>query len=82
MLTFAICYGIAMANELSKKDRKELYGRLSKYMEDVSKLVLAGVVIAAIMKQDINVWWLVGCGTMVALITLYGAYKAYVISKK
>ena len=51
-------------------------------MEDVSKLVLAGVVIAAIMKQDINVWWLVGCGTMVALITLYGAYKAYVISKK
>ncbi len=71
-----------MTKELNRKDKKELYGRLSKYMEDVSKLVLAGVVIAAIMKQDINVWWLVGCGTSVALLTLYGAYKAYIISKQ
>ena len=30
----------------------------------------------------IDVWWLVSCGTLVAIITLYAAYKAYVISKK
>ncbi len=83
MLTFATSYiGCKMTDGLSKKDKKELYGRFSKYMEDISKLVLAGVVIAAIMKQDIDVWWLVSCGTLVAIITLYAAYKAYVISKK
>lgn len=70
-----------MAKKLTKKDRQELYGRLSKYLEDVSKLILAGVVLSSIMKEDISVWWLVGSGVFVGIIFLLAAYKAYVKSK-
>ena len=70
-----------MAKELSRKDKKELFDRMSKYMEDVSKLVLAGVVLSSIMKEDVGMWWLIGSGTLVGGIILYGAYKAYVKSR-
>ena len=70
-----------MTNKLKKKDKQELYGRLSKYLEDVSKLILAGVVLSSIMKEDISVWWLVGSGVIVGLIFLFASYKAYVKSK-
>ena len=39
-----------MAKKLTRKDRQELYGRMSKYFEDVSKLILAGVVLSSIKK--------------------------------
>lgn len=67
--------------KLTKKERQELYGRISKYLEDVSKLILAGVVLSSIMKEDISTWWLVGSGLLVGLVFLYAAYKAYIKSK-
>ena len=67
---------------LTRKDRQELFERLSKYLEDVSKLVLAGVVLTAIMKEDVGLWWLIGCGTMAGGIMLYASYKAFVKSKR
>ena len=65
-----------MAKKLTKKDRQELYERMSKYLEDVSKLIFAGAVLSSIMKEDISMWWLIGCGTFVSLLALYGAYSA------
>lgn len=67
--------------KLTKKERQELYGRISKYLEDVSKLILAGVVLSSIMKEDISTWWLVGSGLLVGIVFLYAAYKAYIKSK-
>ena len=71
-----------MAKVLTRKDRKEMYERISKYLEDISTLIFAGAVLSSIMKEDIDMWWLIGCGTFVSLLALYGAYKAYVISRK
>ena len=71
-----------MAKRLTKKDRKQLYERTSKYLEDISKLIFAGAVLSSIMKEDISMWWLIGCGTSVSLLALYGAYKAYLMSRE
>ncbi len=71
-----------MAKKLTRKDRQELFERGSKYLEDISKLIFAGTVLSSIMKEEINVWWLIGCGTAVSLLALYGAYRAYVKSKR
>ena len=71
-----------MTMHLRKKDKKQLYERMSKYLEDISKLIFAGAVLSSIMKEDINMWWLIGCGTAVSLLALYGAYKAYLMSRK
>jgi hypothetical protein len=67
--------------KLTKKNKKELFGRFSKYLEDLSKLVIAGVVLSSITKEDIQLWWLIGFGTLTGLVFLYGAYKAFVKSK-
>ena len=32
-------------------------------------------------EQDVGMWWLIGSGTIVGGIILYGAYKAYVKSR-
>ena len=69
-------------NKLSRKDRQELYGRMSKYFEDISKLVVAGVVIAAIMKEPIGIWWLLGCGGTTAVFFLYLAWQYFIRSKR
>ena len=71
-----------MAKRLTKKDRKQLYERISKYLEDISKLIFAGAVLSSIMKEDISMWWLIGCGTSVSLLALYGAYEAYLMSRE
>ena len=71
-----------MARKLTRKERQELFERMSKYLEDISKLIFAGAVLSSIMKEDISMWWLIGCGTFVSLLSLYGAYKAYVKSKR
>ena len=70
-----------MAKKLARKDKQELYVRISKYLEDISKLIFAGAVLSSIMKESISMWWIIGCGTCVSLLALYGAYKAYVKSR-
>ena len=66
---------------MTKKDRYELYTRISKYFEDISKLVFAGVVLTSIMKEEINFWWLLGSGGLVVIVTAYIAYKTYAKSR-
>ena len=70
-----------MAKNLTRKDKQELYARMSKYFEDLSKLIFAGAVLSSILKEDISVWWLVGCGTVAASIMLFLAYRAYLKSR-
>jgi len=67
--------------EFTKKNKRELFGRFSKYLEDLSKLVIAGVVLSSITKEDIHLWWLIGFGTLTGLVFLYGAYMAFLKSK-
>ncbi|MBR1541852.1 MAG: hypothetical protein IJ628_04490 [Bacteroidaceae bacterium] len=67
--------------KLTRKNKQDLYDRVSKYLEDISKLIFAGVVLSSIMKEDAGTWWLVGLGFLVGAVILYGSYKAYIKSK-
>ena len=71
-----------MVKKLTRKDRQELYSRVSKYFEDLSKLVIVGIVIAAIMKEPIGLWWLIGCGGITAVFFIYLAWQAFIRSKR
>ncbi len=68
--------------KLSKKDRKELYGHASKFFVDIAKLVFAGVILADILKQDVEFWWMLvgGLAAVCGLLSL--AYYLFIISKK
>ena len=70
-----------MTKRLTRKDRQELYARISKYFEDISKLIFAGVVLSSVMKEDISVWWLAGSGSIAAVAMGYMSYKAFVKSR-
>ena len=53
------------------KDKKEaIFAELGKYSIDISKLVFGGVVIAGIMKLDVNRLALFGIGILVVIATL------------
>ena len=67
--------------KLTRKNKQDLYDRVSKYLEDISMLIFAGVVLSSIMKEDVGTWWLVGLGFLVGAVILYGSYKAYIKSK-
>lgn len=67
--------------KLTRKNKQDLYDWVSKYLEDISKLIFAGVVLSSIMKEDVGTWWLVGLGFLVGAVILYGSYKAYIKSK-
>ncbi|OUO52249.1 hypothetical protein B5F78_12545 [Bacteroides sp. An279] len=47
-----------------------MLGELGKYCIDISKLVFGGVVLAGIMKLDVNRALLFGLGTVVVLLTV------------
>ena len=61
-----------MANQTKTEQSQNLRKELGKYLLDVSKLVFGGVVIAAIMSQDIHWAYVVGVGavSVVVLATL------------
>ena len=57
--------------------------QFGKYCLDLSKLIFGGVVIAAIMKQDVNFWSLVVFGgSAAALSALCGFYILKPIKSK
>lgn len=47
-----------------------MFGELGKYCIDISKLVFGGVILAGIMKLDINRILLFGLGTIIVLLTV------------
>lgn len=64
-------------NGLTRKARKALYREASKFFVDVAKLVFAGVIIAGIMKEDIDLLWLVGVGLASVVLSLAAGYKLF-----
>ncbi len=71
-----------MANKLTRKDKYELYTRVSKYFEDISKLVFGGVILASIMREDIATIILVGSGVCALSILLGVSYVTYRASRR
>ena len=55
-----------------KTNKQVMLGELGKYCIDISKLVFGGVVLAGIMKLDVNRALLFGLGTVVVLFLLFG----------
>jgi len=70
-----------MKVKLTKKDEQELFDRISKYLADVSKLVIAGVVLTSITKEDLNLWVVIGLGLTATSVLLVGSYLTYSRSK-
>ena len=71
-----------MAKNLSKKDKRELYGHASKFFVDIAKLVFAGIILADILKQDVDFWWMLLGGFVVVGMLLLLAFNMYKMSKR
>jgi len=71
-----------MAKKLSKKAKQELFARASRFFEKIAELVFAGVILAGILKQDVDILWLIGGGTLVMFILLSVAYQMFMNSQK
>ena len=68
--------------QLTKKMKKELFARASKFLEKIAELVFAGAILAGILKQDLNVYWLVGGGFLLMLFLLSISFAMFINSKK
>ena len=71
-----------MEKKMTKKERQELFAQANKFFVDIAKLVFAGVILAGILKQDVNFWLLIAGGAIVMFIMLYAAYLMFRNSKK
>lgn len=60
----------AKMEDKRKTNKQVMLGELGKYCIDISKLVFGGVVLAGIMKLDVNRALLFGLGTVVVLLTV------------
>lgn len=59
--------------DTNKSNNSVLYGEIGKYSLDISKLVFGGIILAVIMKLDINrVLLFVLGGTVVLLLAIAG----------
>ena len=67
---------------MTRNSRRELYGEISKFFVDIAKLVFAGVILAGILKEEINVFWLLVGGLFSISICLSVAYNFFKSSKK
>lgn len=71
-----------MAKKLSRKDRQELYSQASKFFVDIAKLVFAGIILADILRQDVDFWWMLSGGFVVLAVLLALAYNMFRMSKR
>ena len=67
---------------MTRKDKQDLFEKTSQFFVDIAKLVFAGVILAGILKQDVDFWMLIGGGVTVMSILLYAAYVMFRNSKK
>lgn len=68
--------------QLTKKMKKELFARASKFLEKIAELVFAGVILAGILKQDVDFIWLISGGIIVMFVFLVASFLSLVYSKK
>lgn len=59
-----------------------MYGHASKFFVDIAKLVFAGIILADILKQDVEFWWMLLGGFVVVSMLLLLAFNMYKMSKK
>lgn len=71
-----------MGKKMTKKEKQELFAQANTFCIDIAKLIFAGIILAGILKQDVNFWWLIAGGTSVMFIMLYAAYLMFLNSKK
>ena len=71
-----------MSRSMTRKERQELFAQANKFFVDIAKLVFGGVILAGILKQDVDFWMLIAGGTIVMAIMLYAAYLMFRNSKK
>ena len=71
-----------MAKKMTRKDMQELFAQANKFFIDIAKLVFGGVILAGILKQDVDFWMLISGGTIVMAIMLYASYLMFRNSKK
>ena len=71
-----------MARQMTRKERQELFAQANRFFVDIAKLVFAGVILAGILKQDVDFWLLISGGVIVMMIMLYAAYLMFRNSKK
>ena len=66
-----------------KKDRHPIAKKMGDFCIDVAKLIIGGVILAGLMKQDIDYLLLTAVGTIVvALFVLLGIYLISFSSKE
>ena len=68
--------------KLTRNERRELYGHISRFFVDIAKLVCAGVILPGILKEDVDTLWLLVGGGLVVFIALVIAYNTFIMSKK
>ena len=59
---------------MTRNTRREFYGDISKFFLDIAKLVLAGVILAGILKEDVSVLWLLGGGSLTMAVVFFEYY--------
>jgi uncharacterized membrane protein YraQ (UPF0718 family) len=70
-----------LAEKVAQKQESDKYlaKKMSDFMFDVAKLIIGGVLLAGLMKQDIEYWPLASIGGVVVI--LFIAYGVYLIRK-
>lgn len=68
---------------ITDAEKKDAYKEASKFVLDIAKLVFAGIILGGIMDMNISRNGLVTVGgTVVAILTIGGAYLYYYAIKK
>ena len=71
-----------MSKKMTRKERQELFAQANKFFVDIAKLVFGGVILAGILKQDVDFRMLIGGGVIVMAIMLYAGYLMFRNSNK
>ncbi len=67
--------------EKERKTNRELaLDELGKYLIDISKLVFGGIILAGIMRLDINPIWLIGAGMTAVFVSGIVGFALLLIS--
>ena len=67
---------------MTKKVRKKFYLEVSKFFLDLAKLVFGGVILAGIMKEDINLAWLLLLGLIATALLVSAGYVYFKLGNK
>ena len=65
----------AVESKEAMKEQHPIAKKMGDFFIDVAKLVIGGVILAGLMKQDIDYWLLVGSGSFAVLMFVsFGLY--------